>query len=74
MSNFRARSFDLKHLDGELHISDLENISGKEDAAKADICGKKNLCRVYFRWSEHRFVNQNDKDMMYWKACNPMEI
>ncbi|CAH1447960.1 unnamed protein product [Lactuca virosa] len=54
----------LKHLAGELHISNLENISGKEDAAKADICGKKNLCQVYFRWSEHRVVNQNDKDVL----------
>ncbi|KAL4562736.1 hypothetical protein LXL04_026766 [Taraxacum kok-saghyz] len=56
----------LKHLAGEICITNLENIRSKEDAIKADLYGKKKLNRIKFHWSwdSKKDVNRNDKDVL----------
>ncbi|KAL4587170.1 hypothetical protein LXL04_000037 [Taraxacum kok-saghyz] len=55
----------LKHLGGKLNILDLENVSSKEDAVKADLSGKKNLREITFKWSSYESgVNKKDKDVL----------
>jgi len=54
----------LKHLGGKLHIFNLENISNKEDALKADLSRKKNLHKIEFLWSNDEGANRNDEDVL----------
>ncbi|XP_023728228.1 putative disease resistance protein RGA3 [Lactuca sativa] len=55
----------LKHLSGKLCISNLENISSKQDAVMADLSGKKNLNEIDFNWSTNYGVDhRNDKEVL----------
>ncbi|KAL4578948.1 hypothetical protein LXL04_015082 [Taraxacum kok-saghyz] len=54
----------LKHLCGEIHIFNLEEISSKEDALKADLYNKKNLYKVELSWSRNQSANRNDEDVL----------
>ncbi|XP_023734600.1 disease resistance protein RGA2 [Lactuca sativa] len=55
----------LKNLSGKLCISNLGNVCSKDDAIKADLSGKKNLCEIEFKWnSDNEGDNRNDKDVL----------
>nr|GEZ75076.1 CC-NBS-LRR resistance protein [Tanacetum cinerariifolium]GFA20548.1 CC-NBS-LRR resistance protein [Tanacetum cinerariifolium] len=55
----------LKHLGGNLGISNLEEVSNKEEAIKADLVGKKNLYKIEFNWNTSEDgVRQKDKDIL----------
>ncbi|KAL7614241.1 hypothetical protein Lser_V15G05178 [Lactuca serriola] len=54
----------LKHLGGEIQIFNLEEISSKEDALKADLSRKKNLYMIDFIWSRNEGSNRNDLDVL----------
>ncbi|GJZ06530.1 CC-NBS-LRR resistance protein [Tanacetum coccineum] len=55
----------LKHLGGNLGISNLEEVSNKEEAIKADLVGKKNLYKIEFHWNtSEEGVRRKDKDIL----------
>ncbi|GKF68739.1 CC-NBS-LRR resistance protein, partial [Tanacetum coccineum] len=55
----------LKHLAGELSISNLEEVGSKEEASKSDLVGKKNLYKIKLRWKEsNEGARQKDKDIL----------
>nr|GFC26110.1 CC-NBS-LRR resistance protein [Tanacetum cinerariifolium] len=55
----------LKHLGGKLKVSNLEEVSSKEEAIQADLAGKKNLHKIEFHWNtSEEGVERNDKDIL----------
>ncbi|PWA95647.1 LRR and NB-ARC domains-containing disease resistance protein [Artemisia annua] len=55
----------LKHLGGKLDISNLEEVSSKEEAIQADLVGKRNLYKINFSWKKSiEGARQKDKDIL----------
>ncbi|PWA74777.1 Cc-nbs-lrr resistance protein [Artemisia annua] len=55
----------LKHLGGKLDISNLEEVSSKEEAIQADLVGKRNLYKINFSWNKsNEGLRQKDKDVL----------
>ncbi|XP_047947311.1 putative disease resistance protein RGA4 [Salvia hispanica] len=54
----------LNNLKGEVHISNLEKVRNKEEAAKANIHRKQNLSELVLSWSLEREGQINDENVL----------
>ncbi|KAL0289925.1 UNVERIFIED_CONTAM: hypothetical protein Sangu_2596100 [Sesamum angustifolium] len=54
----------LKNLKGTLEIHNLEKVCDKEDAKRAHLFQKQNLCKLKFAWSELREGDINDENVL----------
>ncbi|CAK9184638.1 unnamed protein product [Ilex paraguariensis] len=54
----------LKNLRGKLDIYDLQEVGSKEEAQKADLCGKKNIYKLTLNWKSVRNGNQNAEGVL----------
>ncbi|CAK9160812.1 unnamed protein product [Ilex paraguariensis] len=54
----------LKNLRGKLDIYDLQEVGSKEEAQKADLCGKKNIYKLTLNWKSMWNGNQNAEGVL----------
>nr|XP_028955384.1 putative disease resistance protein RGA3 [Malus domestica] len=52
----------LKHLKGELIICNLEHVKNGEEAKKATLEDKKEICHLSFKWTEYRSITNNSEE------------
>ena len=52
----------LKHLKGELIICNLEHVKNGEEAKKAKLEDKKEVCHLSFKWTEDRLTTNNNEE------------
>ncbi|TQD75191.1 hypothetical protein C1H46_039266 [Malus baccata] len=52
----------LKHLKGELIIRNLEHVKNGEEAKKATLEDKKEICHLSFKWTKDRSITNNNEE------------
>ncbi|KAM7474142.1 hypothetical protein LguiB_021385 [Lonicera macranthoides] len=61
----------LKHLRGSILIRCLEQVSGREEAQKANLFEKTNAYKLQFQWSRDREVNMKNDDEEVLEGLQP---
>ncbi|KAM7486541.1 hypothetical protein LguiA_002550 [Lonicera macranthoides] len=61
----------LKHLRGKVLIRHLEQVSGREEAQKANLFEKTNVYKLQFQWSCDREVNTKNDDEEVLEGLQP---
>lgn len=54
----------LEQLRGRVEIHNLEEVTCREEAQKADLLTKKDLCKLKFVWIDHKNGNMNDEEVL----------
>ncbi|CAN6559241.1 unnamed protein product [Malus baccata var. baccata] len=61
----------LKHLKGELIICNLEHVKNGEEAKKAKLEDKKEVCHLSFKWTEDRLRTNNNEERDVLEGLRP---
>ncbi|XP_068310081.1 putative disease resistance protein RGA3 [Pyrus communis] len=61
----------LKHLKGELIICNLEHVKNGEEAKKATLEDKKEICHLSFKWTEDRLRTNNNEERDVLEGFRP---
>ncbi|KAL0359347.1 UNVERIFIED_CONTAM: putative disease resistance protein [Sesamum angustifolium] len=65
---------DMNKLKGSLLISNLENVSTKEEAAEACLCNKQDLKKIELRWSDLQDNKNPDEEEILESLQPPLGI
>ncbi|CAN6559209.1 unnamed protein product [Malus baccata var. baccata] len=61
----------LKHLKGELIICNLDHVKNGEEAKKATLEDKKEICHLSFKWTEDRLRTNNNEERDVLEGFRP---